>query len=113
MSRQLGEFEQLLLFALLELEDDAHGVQVRRVIEERTGRESSPGAVYTALSRLEKRGFVSSRLGDQEEERGGRPRRFYALEPEGARILEESFRRLTNMADGLLTRLDRAVRQAR
>ena len=69
MSKHLGEFEQLLMFALVELEGDAHGVTIRRAIEDRTGRQVSPGAVYTALERLESRGFVSSRAGDTTPER--------------------------------------------
>ena len=53
MSRQLGEFEQLLLFAVLNLGDDADGVELRKGIERVTGRRVSPGAVYTAMDRLE------------------------------------------------------------
>ncbi len=52
MSRQLGEFEQLLLFAVLNLGDDAYGVELRKGIERATGRRVSPGAVYTAMDRL-------------------------------------------------------------
>ena len=53
MSRQLGEFEQLLLFAVLNLGDDTYGVELRKGIERVTGRRVSPGAVYTAMDRLE------------------------------------------------------------
>ena len=59
MQRFLGEFEQLLLLALLTT-DETYGVEIRRAIEERTGRTISPGAVYTALDRLERRGLVRS-----------------------------------------------------
>jgi len=72
MSRALGEFEQLILFALLELGDDAYGASIGRAIEERTGREVSPGAVYTALDRLGSRGLVSSEVGEPTAERGRR-----------------------------------------
>lgn len=58
-SKRLGEFEQLLLFALLHLEDEAHGTGIRRLILDRTGREVSPGALYTAMDRLEGQGMVS------------------------------------------------------
>ena len=60
----LGEFEQLILMALVRLRENAYGVSMRKEIEERTGRSISAGAIYTALDRLETRGFVSSRLGD-------------------------------------------------
>ena len=70
MRTYLGEFEQLLLFALLRLDEPAYGVTIRREIERRTGRKPSPGAVYTALERLERRGLVTSWLGSSR--RGGR-----------------------------------------
>ena len=82
MSRQLGEFEQLLLFAVLELEEGAFGRAIRARILDRTGREVSPGAVYTALDRLESKGLVRSRLGEGTPARGGRLKRFFRLEPD-------------------------------
>ena len=75
MAHTIGDFEQLILLALVRLGSDAYGVTIRREIEERTGRVISPGALYTALDRLEKRGFVSSRLGDPTPERGGKRKR--------------------------------------
>lgn len=105
VSKHLGEFEQLLMFALLELEADAHGVSVRKSIEERTGRQVSPGAVYTALERLESRGFVTSRVGDTTPARGGRRRKYYHLEPAGAEALKRSYDTLANMAEGLESKL--------
>ena len=109
MSKHLGEFEQLLMFALLELDADAHGVTIRHAIAERTGREVSPGAVYTALERLESRGFVSSRVGDTTPARGGRRRKYYDLKPEGAEALKRSYELLSNMAEGLLSKLSTAA----
>ena len=105
MGRALGEFEQLILFALLELDEDAYGAAVGRAIEARTGREVSAGAVYTALDRLESRGLVRSRVGDPTPERGGRRRKYYRLEPEGARELHRSVDVLRSMSEGLLPRL--------
>ena len=108
MANALGEFEQLLLLALLHLEGDtAHGVSIRATIEQRTGRRVSAGAVYTALDRLEQRGLVSSRLGEPGApgQRGGRPRRYYRLERAGARALERSLDTLTAMARGARPRL--------
>jgi DNA-binding PadR family transcriptional regulator len=104
-SRGLGDFEQLILLALLDLRDaEAYGVPIRDSIERRTGRRISAGAVYTALDRLSRRGLVSSRLGEPSAERGGRRKRIYRLEPAGARMLEQSVRVLADMSRGLLPR---------
>jgi PadR family transcriptional regulator, regulatory protein PadR len=102
----LGEFEQLLLFALLRLGDEAHGTAIASEIQARIGREVSPGAVYTALDRLAQRRFVTSRLGEGTAERGGRRRKFYRLLPEGARALRRSYGALRQMATGVAARLD-------
>jgi PadR family transcriptional regulator PadR len=75
MSEHIGHFEQLLLLALLRLGDDTYGVPVRDEIERRTNRVVSPGAIYTALDRLERRGLVRSRLGDPTAQRGGKRKR--------------------------------------
>ncbi|MCG8468694.1 MAG: PadR family transcriptional regulator [Gemmatimonadetes bacterium] len=107
MARSLGEFEQLLLFALLRLEEDAYGVTIRRDIERRTGRSVRVGQVYTVLQRLEDRGLVRSWVGDPTPQRGGRRKRFYALEPSGARALYASYENLRRMARGLVPRLAR------
>lgn len=105
MPRHLGEFEQLILFALLRLGDDAYGVTVREEIQARTGRDVSQGAVYTALNRLSDRGFVRSWIGDSAPDRGGRRRKYYQLEPAGARALHRSFSHVQDMAAGLLPEL--------
>jgi PadR family transcriptional regulator PadR len=112
MTKHLGEFEQLLLFALLELEDDAHGVGIRQAIESKTGRVVSPGAIYTALERLAGRGFVTAEIGDGVPERGGRRRKIYTLEPAGAEALQRSFTTLNKMADGLALKLAGAADRA-
>jgi len=102
---QLGEFEQLILFSMLRLGDDAFGVSIREEIEERTGRTISSGAIYTALGRMEERGFVSSRAGDTGKGRPGRPRKYYTLTPEGARALKATYSTVQSMAGGLLPKL--------
>src|SRR5437867_8158097 len=85
-SRALGEFEQLILFAMLALPpSECYGVPIRELIAQRTGRSPSAGAVYTALDRLAARGLVSSTLGEPTAERGGRRKRIYRLETAGAR----------------------------
>jgi PadR family transcriptional regulator PadR len=103
----LGEFEQLILFALLQLGDDAYGVTIREAIEERTGKAISAGAIYTALGRLEERGLVRSQTETSVEGRMGRPRKFYRLRPDGARALKDSYATIQAMAGGLIPKLNR------
>ena len=106
MRTYLGEFEQLLLFALVELQNDAYGGRIRQAIEERTGRSLSPGAIYTALDRLERRGLVSSWLGEATAQRGGKRKRHYRLEPAGTELLRRSHDALARMSRGLKPRLE-------
>jgi len=103
----LGQFEQLILFALLQLGDDAYGVTVREVIEERTGKAVSAGAIYTALGRLEERGLVRSHGEPSVKGRIGRPRKYYRLRPDGARALKDSYGTIQAMAGGLIPKLNR------
>ncbi len=103
----LGELEQVVLFAVVRLGGETHGAPVVEEIEERTGRRVSPGALYTVLDRLETKGFVESWIGDTVPDRGGRRRRVYRIQPEGARALREWYGGIRNMASGLLTQLDR------
>ena len=101
MSVTLGEFEQLILLALMRLGPDAYGASVRREIEEHAGREVSISAVYTTLERLEQKGLVRSRIGEPTPERGGRRRRHFELRPLGARSLRDAYRALAGMTAGL------------
>ena len=100
--RSLGDFEQLLLFAILRLRDDAYGVTIRKEIEERAGRFVSAGAIYTALDRLESKGLVRSRLGDPEARRGGRARRYFEVSAAGRKTLRESQRTLSSLWEGVV-----------
>jgi len=87
----IGQFEQLVLTAILSQRDDAYGVTIHaKVAELARPKEISLGAVYVTLDRLEDKGFVSSRLSDPTPERGGRAKRCYRLEALGERALEES-----------------------
>ncbi len=100
-----GAFEQLILFSVLQLKDEAYGVSIRENIEERTGRAVSIGAIYTTLGRLEERGLVRART-EKLRGRTGRPRKYYALSPEGARDLRESYDSIQSIAGGLIPDLD-------
>lgn len=97
----LGEFEQLVLLALLRLGKGAYGMAVRREIAERTGRDVAIGAVYATLDRLEAKGLVTSAEAEGAAERGGRARRFFSVTGEGLRALRQSQEALARMSDGL------------
>jgi len=87
----VGQFEQLVLTAILTLRNDAYGVTVQaKVAELARPKEVSLGAIYVTLDRLEDKGLVASRLSDPTPERGGRSKRVYQLEALGERALEES-----------------------
>jgi DNA-binding PadR family transcriptional regulator len=105
MGDSIGEFEQLILFAVVRLDASATAVAIRQEIETRTGRSISSGALYTALDRLEARGFVESRLGEPTAARGGKRKRHYSIEPAGARALSRSYAALQQMASGMTARL--------
>jgi DNA-binding PadR family transcriptional regulator len=97
----LGEFEQLVLLALVRLGSDAYGASVRREIESRTGRSVAISAVYTTLERLEQKGLVRSFVGEPTAERGGRRKRHFELLPLGGRALKVAYDAFTEMASGL------------
>jgi PadR family transcriptional regulator PadR len=105
MPRALGEFEQLLLFAIVRLGKDAYGARIREEIEERTGKAPSAGAIYTGLERLQARGLVASTVGEATPVRGGRRKKFYTLEADGAAALHQTWTNVTGMAEGLIPRL--------
>ena len=104
----LGEFEQLVLLAIVHLRGEAYGIPIVEEIERRTGRSVARAAVYVALRRLEDKGFVSSWMSDPTPERGGKGRRYVRLEAEGARALRES----RNVAERMWHGLDPASLRA-
>lgn len=94
----LAAFEQLVLLALLSLEgEEAYGMNIRRVLRESAGKDVSVPTVYSAMDRLESKGFVTSRLGEATRERGGRAKRLFTVEPAGIQALSESRRTLETM----------------
>src|SRR5215813_7003584 len=93
----LGDFEQIVLLAILRLGDKAYGVTIRREIAAHTERDPSPGALYTTLDRLEEKGLVSSRFGDPTPQRGGRAKRYFTVSAKGVAALvraQRSYQRL-------------------
>lgn len=97
----LGEFEHLVVLALLRLDDNAYGVSVRQEIELRTNREVSIGAVYATLDRLETKGYVKSHQGEPTPERGGRSKRFFRVTARGVAAVNRTQRALRSMTEGL------------
>ena len=93
----LGEFELMVLLALVRLGDQAYGVPIAREIEKYRGREVSLGSVYASLERLEKKSLVTSSLGEPTPERGGRAKRYFQATKEGLRELHETRRVLTEL----------------
>jgi DNA-binding PadR family transcriptional regulator len=97
----LGEFEHIVVLALLRLEDRAYGVTVRQEIQFRTNREVSIGAVYATLDRLEAKGYVKSYRGDPTPERGGRSKRFFRVTARGVAAVNRTQHTLQSMTEGL------------
>ena len=97
----LGEFEQVVLLAILRIGEEAYGVPIRAEIETCTGRDPAPGALYTTLDRLEAKGLVVSRLGDPTPERGGRAKRFFVVTASGVDAVSRSQRAYRRLLDGL------------
>jgi PadR family transcriptional regulator PadR len=88
-SSPLGEFEHIVLLALLRLGEDAYGMSVRVTIQELTKRDISIGAIYTTLERLEQKGYVESRLGEATSKRGGRAKKYFSVTGIGRKALRE------------------------
>ena len=97
----LGEFEQIVLLAVLRLGSGTYGAAIRREIEVRTRRALTVGALYRTLDRLEMKGCVRSWFGDPTPERGGRSKRHFEIRPHGVRSLRASREALTAMWEGL------------
>jgi PadR family transcriptional regulator, regulatory protein PadR len=98
---KLGEFEQMVLLAILRLKEDAYGVSIRAEIEKHTDRAVSPGALYTTLDRLEDKGLVSSQIGEPTPERGGRAKRYYRVSKVGVGAIARAQRAYRSLLDGL------------
>jgi PadR family transcriptional regulator PadR len=86
----LGEFETSVLLAIVRLQGRGYGVSIADEIERRSGKPVSFGAVYATLDRLQKKGLISSELGEATPERGGKPKRFYRIRADGERALQEA-----------------------
>jgi len=97
----LGEFEQMVLLAILQQGEEAFALEVRREIEESTGRRVSRGAFYTTLDRLQRKGMVTWTEGEPEDSRRSGPLRNYDVSPAGLEALQESRDALDRLSRGL------------
>jgi PadR family transcriptional regulator PadR len=93
--------EHLVLLVVVRLGDESYGMRISQELGERTGRDVAIGSVYAALDRLEKRGFVTSRVGDPTPERGGRAKRYFVAERSAVEALADSRALFTGLWDGI------------
>ena len=102
MSREtLGNFELMVLLAILRVGEEAYGAPIGRELEACSGKDVLLGSVYAALDRLEAKGLVSSRLGDPSPERGGRAKRFFTVTAKGLREIRAAQSTLVKLWRGL------------
>lgn len=100
----LGEFEHLVLAAALRL-GRAYGAQLLSELEARVGRQVQGGALYVTLDRLERKGYILSQMGEPDARRGGRPKRFIEVTPDGVRALADHREALLRIWEGLEAKL--------
>lgn len=90
MSEHLGQFEEIVLLAILRLGEQAYGAKIRQTVAEAVKRDTSIGAIYATLDRLERKGYLSSWQGEATPERGGRAKRYFRVEDEGMQALDHT-----------------------
>ncbi len=100
-SGNIGEFEQLVLLAILRLERDAYGIEIRRQLHDEWGRRVSRGSIYNTLERLREKDLLSWEVSESTPERGGLPRRRFKVTPEGITALKRSRDTLLHFWSGL------------
>jgi PadR family transcriptional regulator len=100
MADVLGTFEQAILLSIVRLRDQAYGRAILKEVQARLERDVAAGAVHATLTRLEQKGFLTSRLGPGTEVRAGRPRRFYSLNASGRQALNNARAAVDNLWRG-------------
>jgi len=101
MKSTLGEFEQIVLLAILRLGQAAYGVAIRSEIVKCTDRAPSPGALYLTLDRLEEKGFVVSHLGDPTPQRGGHAKKYFSVTRSGTEAVRRAQYAYRRLSEGL------------
>lgn len=97
----LGEFQELVLLAILRLGDEAYGVTIQSEISDLAKRSISRGALHSALMRLEEKGLIGSTMGGATKERGGRRKRLYQITSLGRKALQEAYQTRAGFYSGL------------
>lgn len=97
----LGQFEEIVLLAILNLGEQAYGAKIRQKAEEVLEKSVAIGAIYTTLDRMEQKGFVSSWQGEATPERGGRAKRYFRLEGAGQQALSDTNAARNRLTEGL------------
>jgi PadR family transcriptional regulator, regulatory protein PadR len=97
----LSNFELMVMLAIIRIGEDAYGVSISREIEMTTGSEVLLGSIYDALTRLESKGLIASRLGEATAERGGKAKRHFRVTPAGVRLVRETQQSLVKLWKGL------------
>jgi PadR family transcriptional regulator PadR len=101
MASDLGPLDQQVMLAIMRQQPKAYGVSIQELIEERTGREYSVGAIYASLDRLQDKGYVASKQGEPTSERGGRAKFYFHLTAPGRVALQQSLRALDDLRRGI------------
>ena len=96
----IGEFEHMVLLAILRLKDDAYGTSIRDELDATANRTVSRSALYITLERLTQKGYLETRMGDPSPERGGRAKRYVGLTSSGREALRASGRALMDLWKG-------------
>lgn len=109
----LGEFEQMALLAVMRLGEEAYGASIQEELDRTGERSAAISSIYITLTRLESKGLVRSEMGEPTGERGGKPRRYFRLEPAGLEALRTARGRLMSMWEGLESELDAGAAHGR
>lgn len=98
----------MVLAAVIRLGEDGYGASILQEIEEQVGRRVPSGSLYVTLDRLERKGLITSRVGEPEPGRGGRPKRFVCITPEGLRVVKGVREAMLRLWSGIEERLEEA-----
>ena len=99
--KYLGEFEQLILLAILRVNNDSYGIEIADVIRKHGNREVSLGALYITLTRLQTKGLVRSKVGEATAERGGKAKKYFSVTSQGQAAMKRSIRLMQGMTEGV------------
>ncbi len=96
-----GEFEQLVLLAILQLSSEAYGPSISLELEKKAGRRVSRGALYSSLDRLQQKGLIKWQIEAATSARGGHPKRLFEVTPDGVSALRTARGAFARLSAGL------------